>query len=165
MPADQIVLSVKASIAIQTNTKNDAAHASELLFDSSAQPLPPGARTSVVSGRQLLYRIGSVYVDMEIDRKSNSARAALVGQMLDSARPGHPLAGVPVALCEKGRSVARTQSNDNGEFRLEFDVKNGLKLLLSMDRRHPVHLPLTDMGLESNTSSPGKRRKASAGVV
>ena len=164
MPADQIVLSVKASIAIQTNTKNDAAHASELLFDSSAQPLPPGARTSVVSGRQLLYRIGSVYIDMEIDRKADSQRAALVGQMLDSARPGHPLAGVPVALHDRGRNVARTLSNDNGEFRLEFDIRTDLKLQVSVDRRHPVYLPITKMDVDSHPSSPGKKRKASAGV-
>jgi hypothetical protein len=164
MSPDQIVLSVKASFAIQKATKNGVTQPSELLFDSMAQPLPPGARASVVSGRQLLYRIGSVYVDMEIDRKANSARAALVGQMLDSARPGHPLAGIPVALHERGRSIANTLSNDNGEFRLEFDVKNDLKLLLSMDRRHPVHLPITNSSLESSTSSPGKRRKATAGA-
>ena len=165
MPADHVVLRVKASIAIQKGVeKKRATRVSELLFDSMAQPLPPGARSSVVVGRQLLYRIGSVYVDMEIDRRANSDRAALVGQMLDSARPGHPLAGVPVAVCDNGRSVARTLSNENGEFRLEFDITNHLKLLLSMDRRHPVHLPLTNTDFEA-ASSPGKKRKASAGAA
>src|SRR5690348_6721219 len=135
MPADQIVLSVKASIAIQKGTRNGTT--SELLFDSMAQPLPPGARASVVSGRQLLYRIGSVYVDLEIDRNDNSQRVAMVGQMLDSARPGRPLAGIPVALYEKRRNVARTVSNDNGEFRLEFELKKDLTLALSMDGKQP----------------------------
>jgi len=53
MPADQIVLSVKASFVIEKGNKEG--NASELLFDSAAQPLPPGARASVISGRQLLY--------------------------------------------------------------------------------------------------------------
>jgi len=162
MPADQIVLSVKASFVIEKGNKEG--NASELLFDSAAQPLPPGARASVISGRQLLYRIGTVYVDMEMDRMSNSERAALVGQMLDSARPGQPLAGISVSLHEHGRSIARTLSNDNGEFRFEFDIKKGLTLLVSMDRRHTVRLPLTNLDVRSTTSSPGKRRKATAGA-
>ena len=162
MPADQIVLSVKASFVIEKGNKE--ANTSELLFDSSAQPLPPGARVSVISGRQLLYRIGTVYVDMEMDRMANSERVALVGQMLDSARPGHPLAGIPVSLHEKGRSVARTLSNDNGEFRFEFNIKKELTLLVSIDGRHTVRLPLTKIDVESTVSSPGKRRKATAGA-
>jgi len=164
MPADQIVLSVKASFVIEKGNQQGAPRASELLFDSAAQPLPPGARGSVVSGRQLLYRIGTVYVDMEIGRKSNSERAALVGQMLDSARPGHPLVGIPVSLQERGRRVARTLSNDNGEFRLEFDIKKDATLLVSMGGRHTVRLPLTNLDVESTASSPGKRRKATAGA-
>ncbi|PYY16289.1 MAG: hypothetical protein DMG61_04695 [Acidobacteria bacterium] len=162
MAADRIVLSVKASIAIRKNDENDLTDCFELLFDSRAQALPPGARASVVSGRQLLYRIGSVYVDMQIDKNSDSERASLVGQILDSARPGHPAAGIPVALQGRGGNIARTMSNDNGEFRLEFDVRNDLKLSLAMDRRHPVYLPITNIELESESGSAGKRQKASA---
>ena len=163
MSPDQVVLTVKASFAIKKSPTN-AGHAFELLFDSFVQPMPPGARTSVVSGRQLLYRIGSVYVDMEVDKRANSDRASLVGQMLDSARPGHPLAGIPVALFERKRSIARTSSNDNGEFHLEFDMKSDLKLCVSLDSDCPVHLPITCM--ESKLSSPTqeKKRRVGAGV-
>lgn len=161
MSSDQIVLSVKASFAIQ---RNPSTNALELLFDSMAQPLTPGARASVTSGRQLLYRIGSVYVDMEIRRTSNSEGASLVGQMLDSASPGHPLAGIGVAVHERGRRIASTLSNDNGEFHLEFDAKDDLKLLLEVDRRYPVHLPIRDIGRQFGTVSSGKRRRTGARV-
>lgn len=164
MPADQIVLTVKASLAIQRDTTKGISHTSELLFDSLAQPLPPGARASVASTRQLLYRIGSVYVDMEIERNPKSERAALIGQMLDSARPGHPVAGVAVALHERGRNVSRTLSNENGEFRFHFEVKNDLKVQVSVDRRHPVYLPITNIDAESHTASLGKKRKASVAL-
>lgn len=163
MPVDQIHLSVRTSPVVEKGNTEGVPQASELLFDSAAQPLPPGARTSVVSARQLLFRIGSVYVDIEIERTTNSDRAALVGQMLDSARPGHPLTGIAISLQERGRSVARTLSNDDGEFGFEFNINKDLKLLVSIDRGHTVRLPLTHPELESTASSPGKRRKATAG--
>lgn len=161
MPPGQVVFSVKASIAIQ---KSRSEHPPlELLFDSTAQPLPAGARASSVLGRQLLYRIGSVYVDMKVDTIDRPERVLLVGQMLDSARPGHPLEGIPVSLLERRRSVAQTLSNDHGEFRLEFDAKDELKLLLSLDRRHPVHLLVITKD-SSGTAPPEKGRHAKAAV-
>ena len=162
MSPAQVVLTVNASIAIEKD--GDRRNPLEILFDSMAQPLPAGARSSFVSDRQVLYRIGSVYVDMEFERQGNSQRWRVVGQMLDSARPGHPLTGVPVCLIERGRNVVRTLSNDNGEFRLEFDANNELKLELSIDRRHPVHLPIMVTQLRADTQSFGKKRKASAGM-
>ena len=100
------------------------------------------ARSTVVSARQLLYRIGTVYVDMELGRETNSDRASLLGQMLDSSRPGHPLAGVPVVLLNRGRSMASTSSNDNGEFQLEFAMKRDLKLAVEVNSDGPVYLPI-----------------------
>jgi hypothetical protein len=160
MPPDQIVLSVEASFAIQ---KAGPPSVFELLFDSLAQPLPAGARNSATFGRQLLFRIGAVYIDMELDKKANSDHASLVGQMLDSSRPGHPMAGIPVVLLDRRRRVAHTSSNDNGEFHLEFDMKNDLKLSVSVDHRR-VHLPITNGSTEATTGSHGKKRKATAGA-
>jgi hypothetical protein len=160
MPPNQIVLTVKASFAIQKAAPRSVF---ELLFDSLAQPLPAGARNAATFGRQLLYRIGAVYIDMEVDRRSNSDHASLVGQMLDSSRPGHPMAGIPVVLLDRGRRVAHTSSNDNGEFHLEFDMKNDLKLSVSVDRQR-VHLPITTASPKISNRSHGKKRKASAGV-
>jgi len=164
MSPDQVVLTVNASIAIQRDSSKANPSGFELLFDSAMQPLPPGARTSVVSGRQLLYRIGSIYVDIEVDQRANSDRASLVGQMLDSARPGHPVTGIPVALFERRRSIARTLSNDNGEFHFEFDLKRDLQLCVSIERKRTVHLPITCTEFKSSSPSQEKRRKAGAGV-
>lgn len=162
MSPAQVVLTVNASLAIEKD--GNSHNPLEILFDSTAQPLPAGARSSFVSDRQVLYRVGSVYVDMEFDRQGTSQRWRVVGQMLDSARPGRPLTGVPICLMERGRNVARTLSNDNGEFRLEFDASSELKLELSIDRRHPVHLPIIVTQAQAETQSIGKKRKATAGV-
>jgi hypothetical protein len=164
MPSDRIVFTVRASFAIQQTAENDATDAVEVLFDSAAQALPPGARASVLCGRQLLYRIGSVYVDLKIDKDTDSERAVLVGQMLDSARPGHALTGIPVAVREQGRRIAQTMSNDNGEFCLEFELKNDQEILLLVNRRHPVHLPITNAEQRSVTAPAGKSRKTGVGI-
>jgi len=121
----------------------------ELLFDSCAQTPSDGVRNSVVAARQLLFRIGSVFVDVEVGRETDSNQASLTGQMLDSSNPGHPPVGVPVALLDRGRRVASTSSNDHGEFRMRFAVKNNLKLSVTFDRQRPVHLPII--------SPPGKK--------
>ena len=142
-PSDGIVRVVKAYFSTQQAMQPKSIV--ELLFDSLAQPIAAGARSSVASARQLLYRVGTVYVDMRVDSEVNSDRAALVGQMLDSARPGHPVAGVPVILMDGRKSLVSTISNNNGEFHLEFLMKSNLRLSVTVGDDHPVYLPITEI--------------------
>ena len=121
-PPSGIVRSVKAYFETQQSEAAQANSMFELMFDSLAQPIAAGARASVASARQLLYRVGTVYVDMRVDSEVNSERAALVGQMLDSAQPGHPVSGVPVVLLDGRKNVASAVSNSNGEFQIEFSI-------------------------------------------
>ena len=142
-PPAGIVRAVKAYFVTQQTKAMQPKGAFELLFDSLAQPAVAGARASVASARQLLYRIGTVYVDMRVDSEVNSERAALVGQMLDSARPGHPVSGVPIILMDGRRSVASAMSNDNGEFQIDFVIKSNLRLSVTVGDGAPVYLPIT----------------------
>ena len=151
-PPDGIVRSVKAYFGTRQQKPAPGKAVFELLFDSLAQPMVAGARASVASARQLLYRVGTVYVDMRVDSELNSERAALVGQMLDSARPGNPVAGVPVILMDGRKNVASTISNNNGEFHLEFALKNNLRLSVSVGDSAPVYLPIT--GIEDRKRQP-----------
>lgn len=130
----------------------------ELLFDSEDQSAGSGLRNSVIATRQLLFRIGSVFVDIEVGRETDSNRASLIGQMLDSSSPGHPPAGIRIALLDRNRPVASASSNDHGEFRLQFAVKDNLKLSVELDRKNPVYLPITNpLGTKSRTSGSAKR--------
>lgn len=126
----------------------------EVLFDSDAAGPSGGIRNSVVAARQLLFRVGPVFVDMEVGREADSNQASLIGQMLDSSNPAQPPVGVPVTLLDRGKRVASTLSNDHGEFQLRFAARKNLKLSVAFDREHPVQLPIT--------SPPGK---TSAGRV
>lgn len=142
-PPAGIVQMAKAYFGTEQNQLPQSKTAFELLFDSLAQPVVAGARTSVASARQLLYRVGTVYVDMRVDSQNNSERAALVGQMLDSAHPNHPVSGVPVVLFDGRKNVASTISNNNGEFHLEFHLKSNLRLSVTVGDLSPVYLPIT----------------------
>src|SRR5579871_5793969 len=66
-PPPGIVRAAKAYFGTQQDRVNQPAGLIELLFDSLAQPAAAGARASVASARQLLYRVGTVYVDMRVD--------------------------------------------------------------------------------------------------
>jgi Putative zinc-finger len=155
-PPAGIVRIVKAYFETQQHEATERKGVFELLFDSLAQPVVAGARASVASARQLLYRVGTVYVDMRVDSEVNSERAALVGQMLDSARPGHPVSGVPVILLDGRKNVASAVSNNNGEFQIEFMIKNNLRLSVTVGDGSPVYLPIT--GVEERKRPAGASR-------
>lgn len=141
MPGKMVLAGGHCEIASATLSEPNSVL--ELLFDSSTQSCADGVRTSVISARQLLYRIGAVFVDLEVATQRDSRRASLVGQMLDSGNPGHPPAGVPVVLLDQRRRVASTSSNDYGEFQLEFAMKDNLKLRVAVNGGKPVHLPIS----------------------
>ncbi len=155
-PPAGIVQIAKAYFATQQNRAPQPNSAFELLFDSLAQPVAAGARATVASARQLLYRVGTVYVDMRVDSENNSDRAALVGQMLDSAHPNHPVSGVPVVLLDGRKNVASTISNNNGEFHLEFDLKSNLRLSVTVGNLAPVYLPITGISERKKSSIPSR---------
>jgi anti-sigma factor RsiW len=155
-PPAGIVQIAKARFAAEESRIPQSKTAFELLFDSLAQPVAAGARASVASARQLLYRVGTVYVDMRVDSENNSERAALVGQMLDSTQPNRPVSGVPVVLLDGRKNVASTISNTNGEFHLEFVLKSNLRLSVTVGDLAPVYLPIT--GISERKRSSGSSR-------
>ena len=130
------------ALAAKDSSATAATPAFELLFDSLAQNANEGIRTSVIVSRQLLFRIGSIFVDLEVDKEVNSDRVSLTGQMVDSANPGHPPVGIPIVLLQRGKRVVQTLSNDNGEFQLDFVMRRNLKLQVSVSRNRPVRLPI-----------------------
>lgn len=135
---------------------DDAAY--QLLFDGQEHATIDGLRNSVIAARQLLFRIGSIFVDLEVGRENDSNQASITGQMLDCASPGHPPTGIRIALLDRNRPVASVSSNDHGEFRLRFALKDNLKLSIELDRNKPVHLPITNP-LRSKSRSSGSVKR------
>lgn len=122
-------------------------HVARLTFDSLRQPLPVGVRASHAPGRRLVYEFGSLAVDLRIEPQADSNRIALVGQILDSAKPDRRFDGVPVVLQGSKGSVAHATTNGFGEFHLDFDLESSLRLEVGISETHWVSVVLPSLGL------------------
>jgi hypothetical protein len=115
-----------------------------LLFDSALQPIAAGVRGSTAVVRQLLYRSGSVCIDMRMQPKLGSDSVVLMGQLLDSAKPAHGISGVPVSLLSKGDTVSRDKTNEVGEFDFGIDALSQMQLVFGMGDSRTIVVPVPD---------------------
>jgi hypothetical protein len=109
-----------------------------LQFDSDLQPLAAGVRSGSGSARQLLYRSGSVCIDMRMEPTPGSESMVLIGQLLDSMNPGHGLGGVPVSLLSKGDTVSRKQTNAAGEFDFGLQLGRDMQLVFGIEHSRTI---------------------------
>lgn len=143
-PPDGIVRNVKAHF--HALAAMDAAPSGiELLFDSLLQPAIGGTRASVASARQILFKVGTIFLDFRVELEPNAESATLVGQVLDSATPRRPLADVPVVVQAAGEELAGTVSSRTGEFQLDFPLRHDLQMWVKLPRMEPISLPLTSL--------------------
>lgn len=117
--------------------------AARLMFDSFRLPSPAGVRTSPTSGRHLTYEHNSRLIEMFLDRPPGSERVSLVGQVLDTTKSGQGNPVLPVVLVDQSGTLARTTTNDAGEFNLEFKSAENLSLEIRLGERSWVSIPIT----------------------
>jgi hypothetical protein len=116
-----------------------------VLFDSFSQPLLAGVRSSAAIARQLIYEAEGLTVDLRFDVVVPSGKVSAVGQILDSQTPDELLTGAPVVVwTENGQLVATTTANAYGEFQLEFEARDDLRLTARVGGRR-VKLPLANL--------------------
>lgn len=94
----------------------------QLIFDSFRVPLPAGVRSSHESGRQLAYRHKNKIVDLLITPEVASSRVLLAGQVTGGSMGMARNNGLMVLLIDGMKTVARTTTNQFGEFQLEFEI-------------------------------------------
>jgi hypothetical protein len=115
-----------------------------LLFDSALQPVTAGVRGTASVVRQLLYRSGSVCIDMRMQPKPGSQSMVLIGQLLDSAKPDHGLSGIPVSLLCEGDTLSQSRTNDVGEFDFGITAADHLQLVFGMADTRNIVVPVPD---------------------
>lgn len=103
-----------------------------LQFDSDRQPVAAGMRSGHAMARQLLYRSGSVCIDMRMQPTPGSESIVLVGQLLDSMNPGQGISGIPVSLLSKGDAVSQKRTNHLGEFDFGLETGGDLQLVFGI---------------------------------
>jgi hypothetical protein len=114
----------------------------KLLFDSALQPITVGVRGGSPMVRQLLFKSGSVCIDMRMQPKPGSDSMVLMGQLLDSAKPDHGVSGIPVSLLCQGDTVLRGKTNDVGEFDFGITALDHLQLVFGIGDSRTIVVPV-----------------------
>jgi CheY-like chemotaxis protein len=104
--------------------------AARLVFDSFLQPSPDGIRIlqPQLPARRLVYEAGGLMADLWIEPKTDSRRAALVGQLVDAAKPDRRLDRIPIVLRGQKGLIAFATTNEFGEFHFDFGFEPMLTL-------------------------------------
>jgi hypothetical protein len=121
-----------------------------LQFDSDRQPLAAGMRSGQGAARQLLYKSGSLCIDMRIQPNLGSESIVLIGQLLDSMNPGHGIGGIPVSLLSKGDMVSRKQTNEAGEFDFGVEPGRDMQLVFGIGESRTIVVSVPEGGDSSN---------------
>jgi hypothetical protein len=109
-----------------------------LQFDSDLQPLSAGVRSGQASARQLLYKSGTVCIDMRMQPTPGSESIVLIGQLLDSMNPGHGIGGISVSLLSKGDMVSRKHTNQDGEFDFGLESNRDMQLVFGIGESRTI---------------------------
>jgi hypothetical protein len=153
-PPDGAVRTVKALYSMHKPEKASPlkARVAELLFDSFRAPLQAGVRSSTMAPRQLLFGSGDYRVDLRIEPQDDADTVSLLGQVLhtDSSRNLGP---IHVALVQGRRVLAKSETNQLGEFHLECDLNPRLELKLTLPDSE-VSIPLIDPVRQGGKENP-----------
>jgi hypothetical protein len=114
----------------------------QLLFDSMRVPAPLGVRSAAQSSRQLLFAAGHHRIDVRLEPEAGSDRVRLTGQILDTRNAEIAQGRIPVSLHVGTKVSGSAETNELGEFQLEFDLpcKVELRAILPDGRQITVGL-------------------------
>ena len=129
-----------------------AGQLAKLVFDSFAQPITVGVRGAASSARQLLYRAGSVAIDLRLEVQSGEVPVFLFGQILDEGQPATGQRSVQVTLLQDNNALQSTRTNELGEFEMHVPVLPGLSLSLQ-NRGKDILIPLTAITVRGRISN------------
>jgi hypothetical protein len=115
-----------------------------MMFDSLRNPPAAGIRGTSPGTRQLAYQYKRTIIDVSIEFAEGSGRMSLAGQVLDSERKGKN-ESLPVLLVSEAGTLARTATNQYGEFQMECDFPEDLSLEIRLGERSWVLVPLGKM--------------------
>ena len=137
IPPHDVVRVTKSQFAA---TGSEANRGLRLLFDSNLDPIAAGVRGSI-SPRQFLYETDDYYIDLRLEPRRDTARACVVGQVLNRVAADRKVQGVTVRLQTGKVPIAQTVTNQLGEFQLEFEASNDLCLSVG-NEDNEIILPL-----------------------
>jgi hypothetical protein len=137
-----------------------------LLFDSLREPFAAGVRASGAAPRHLLYKAGRYTIKLRVE-PTEAERVCIAGQILDEHEPSGALQDIAVLAVRGDKTIDRTLTNHLGEFLLEPDGAEDLRLCVGVAEigtftvqpggEAEKVLPATRTGA---LGAPGRRRRA-----
>ena len=142
-PPGDVMAQVRARFALHRplGLVERVASSVSLVFDSFRQPMLAGVRAAGSSPRQLLYKAGRYLIRLQIEREVGSDRLSVVGQIVDEANPKGALDALPVLLLSDDDTLDRTVTNILGEFQLQSDPSESLRLSVGIPEIGTLTLP------------------------
>ena len=115
-----------------------------IIFDSFRSPVPAGVRSLSPGARQLAYEYKNAIIDLSIEFQEGSGRTSIAGQVLYGERKGAS-DGLSVLLVSGIGTLARTVTNQFGEFHLGFESADAVSLEIRLGERSWILVPLGKM--------------------
>jgi hypothetical protein len=144
-PPESAVRMVKLEFA-SANSQEQVSVLANLRFDTFAQPLAAGIRSGAAVARQLVYEADGLTVDLRLDSQ-RSGKILVVGQVLDQRLPRVSPSGLCIAVwTPKGQPFLEVSPNESGEFQLEVNAQDDLRLLIEVAGRKTIRIPLANLG-------------------
>jgi hypothetical protein len=116
----------------------------KLVFDSVPQTAHAGVRCGSADSRCLLYRAGPVFIDLSLDLTQRSGHVALQGQVMDSDTMTQGIEEIPVLLQSGQETLARTLTDEFGEFELQCEARKSLQISVGVNPQKNVLIVLDE---------------------
>jgi hypothetical protein len=103
------------------------------VFSSAGEPLREGVRSAGAATSHLLYEEGDYLLDLHMKPLPERGLVSVAGQILDRVHPDHVYENSIVAILQQNNELARTATNEFGEFQLEFSPGDNLMLTVNLE--------------------------------
>jgi DNA-binding NarL/FixJ family response regulator len=105
-----------------------------LVFSTSGEPLREGVRGAGAATCHLLYEEGNWLLDLHVKPQENNL-VSVAGQILERRQSEPAYGGFTVAVLRETVELARTTTNEFGEFQLEISRAENLLLRVALEGR------------------------------
>jgi hypothetical protein len=145
-PPENLVRRAKLEFAATQAVQPEEFSLARLVFDSTLEPLTVGIRGSVARMQHFVYEAEGLNVHLSFERRPNSNTIFATGQVLDKQAPLCWLGNAAVVLwADNGKVVSIVEANGYGEFQLEFQPQDQLRISIAAAGRKTLRIPLGNM--------------------
>lgn len=115
----------------------------QLVFDSLRNRQADGLRNGFHNRRHVLYRLGKISIEMRLEPALDSQKMNITGQ-ISLGKGEFELSGIVVAVTSPCTKLAETQTNQFGEFQIDYLPEKGLSVTFETVAGRDLRITLDD---------------------